>query len=524
MADSTNNKGTDAALLETAPPKQIIEQIKSRNQTAFVKLIQMHEQDIERFVESKFHHPSDTDEILQRTFYTVWKKIDQLKDCEKVKSWIIAIADSCGREHLKSETKPSRIPPKQQVSIEEGDEVTDQHDILCLDAMVHAEEKILMTKALETLTKDEYDTYYKRVAEGLSYDKIAKAQDISVRQVKAKLINIQMKLSQFVEGSLCLVPPLLNKNLSAPLRKTMEIINNDHAAQSTAAATVTASSWSSSWALNAFNPFLLLAWFCSLVWSAFALGSSLVDNAPAIQIRRWHVRNNFILYNIAIIGFLFPLCVIVTLPHRLNDIFYNTYSVCYAIFACAFLLRAIFQYAQITSPHKPRPFSISFPSLSKLVNKGFLWNSPVVLVILTWITIWPIFWENVSVANFLTILAFGLCVLCYHFFAYRQFQRFLRLSGDGVVFDPQLGKVRNRRSEYYFLTLGVLFTVGPNLARIIANPYSSFCAICEVILYGSLWCYVIRSNRKADTHSYLRITAMLFVQIGMMVFARLVIY
>lgn len=58
----------------------------------FDAYISVHQKSIERFVSSYIKTNNDALDLVQNTFENAWKKIHQLKDREKAKSWLFSIA------------------------------------------------------------------------------------------------------------------------------------------------------------------------------------------------------------------------------------------------------------------------------------------------------------------------------------------------------------------------------------------------------------------------------------------------
>ncbi len=90
------------------------------------------------FILSRVNEPSVADDILQDVFMRILSKIDSLKDCDKLQSWIYQIARNAIIDYYRSRKKTSELPPALTAPDEEfGNRASEDIDA-CLMPMIRS--------------------------------------------------------------------------------------------------------------------------------------------------------------------------------------------------------------------------------------------------------------------------------------------------------------------------------------------------------------------------------------------------
>ena len=161
---------------------ELIKKAKKGNKVAFVELLKLYEKDIYLFAKHMLVNEELIKDAVQETIMTVYEKIDDLRNIDSFKFWLLKILGNKCRDTLKRQRK-----------------------ILYLDTYiekVHIEngyEEIEIRQCLEGLSED-----YKKVIvlyyfNDLSYKAISALLKISEGTVKSRLSRAKEKLSKIID-------------------------------------------------------------------------------------------------------------------------------------------------------------------------------------------------------------------------------------------------------------------------------------------------------------------------------------
>ncbi|MBU3138052.1 RNA polymerase sigma factor [Clostridium gasigenes] len=161
---------------------ELIKKAKKGNKVAFVELLKLYEKDIYLFAKHMLVNEELIKDAVQETIMTVYEKIDDLRNIDSFKFWLLKILGNKCRDTLKRQRK-----------------------ILYLDTYiekVHIEngyEEIEIRQCLEGLSED-----YKKVIvlyyfNDLSYKTISALLKISEGTVKSRLSRAKEKLSKIID-------------------------------------------------------------------------------------------------------------------------------------------------------------------------------------------------------------------------------------------------------------------------------------------------------------------------------------
>ncbi len=145
---------------------------------------------------------SESEDVAQDTFIEAWKKLGNLREPEKLKSWL------CGMLRFKishHQRKEARQPVRQAGELQEADVLDSNEDPIETVAM-KAEEQALLWQALEAVPDTYRETLILYYREHRSIEHVASELDVSEDAVKQRLSRgrkvLQEKMMSFVEGAL----------------------------------------------------------------------------------------------------------------------------------------------------------------------------------------------------------------------------------------------------------------------------------------------------------------------------------
>lgn len=165
---------------------ELIKKAKNGNKSAFVDLLKLYEKDIYLFAKHMLGNEELIKDAVQETIMTVYEKIEDLRNLESFKFWLLKILGNKCRDILKRQKKIVYLDNYiEKVHIENG------------------YEEIEIRECLEALSED-----YKKVVvlyyfNDLSYKEISALLNISEGTVKSRLSRAKEKLSKIIdkEGS-----------------------------------------------------------------------------------------------------------------------------------------------------------------------------------------------------------------------------------------------------------------------------------------------------------------------------------
>lgn len=174
--------------------EQLIAQVRSGSQTAFGELMQIWYPQIYQFAWKYFaggsraenpHMPAE--EVAQKTFIAVHKKLKTLKDSRRFKSWLFRIAiNYCYEEDRRNRRSSSlkngnREQEQQELARVESDYPTPFRQALQKD-IAH-----WVLKALDQLSPEQRSVLILKEYQGLKFKEIAEALEISENTAKSRL-------------------------------------------------------------------------------------------------------------------------------------------------------------------------------------------------------------------------------------------------------------------------------------------------------------------------------------------------
>jgi RNA polymerase sigma-70 factor (ECF subfamily) len=160
----------------------------------------------------------DAEEVAQDTLLKVFESFDQLRDPEKVRSWVFRIA----KNYCLMKRRKSMFAPEAEVSLDEEREVPiqvpDSSD-LPEDHVLRREMSDQLVQALRALPDGYRSVVLLREMEGLSTAETAELLDLSEDAVKQRLHRARAMLRQSLHGYVVGVKPSpLNDQVRAEMR------------------------------------------------------------------------------------------------------------------------------------------------------------------------------------------------------------------------------------------------------------------------------------------------------------------
>ncbi|MFP4498981.1 MAG: RNA polymerase sigma factor [Vulcanimicrobiota bacterium] len=168
---------------------------QSGDYKAFEEFVRRYEDRIYRLGLKMLHSPQDAEDILQKTFLTVYEKMDQFRGESKVSTWVYRIATNHALMKLRKEKK--KITTSLSSPVNGNEDLFPQLEDESTDISKALEQKE-MVKKLERAISELPDIYrlvfILRDVEGFSNKEVAKMLNLTVPAVKSRIFRARLHL------------------------------------------------------------------------------------------------------------------------------------------------------------------------------------------------------------------------------------------------------------------------------------------------------------------------------------------
>ncbi len=164
----------------------LIEEAKKGNKKALGELVKKYEQTIYNFSFKVCRDPEKAENIMQETFYSFVKSINQFDGHSKLSTWLYRIvANHCLMQARK-------FKGKSFISLENDEDLYSEKNIADWSALPYKsaenkELKEILDRTIKKLSPDYRIIFLLRDVEGLSTEETAEATNLSVPAVKSRL-------------------------------------------------------------------------------------------------------------------------------------------------------------------------------------------------------------------------------------------------------------------------------------------------------------------------------------------------
>lgn len=166
---------------------------------AFEHLVTPHEQMLWRVCWHYTHHQEDAADCLQEAMLKAWRAIRSYRGECSLSSWLYRIAATVCLDFLR---RQKRLP-----EIESADEMAEEEGFTPVDASPTPDEAVIRREsadniraAIDSLPGDMRTVIILYALQGLGYEEIAAALQISVGTVKSRINRARQKIAAFLAG------------------------------------------------------------------------------------------------------------------------------------------------------------------------------------------------------------------------------------------------------------------------------------------------------------------------------------
>jgi len=198
-----------ATPLETRPPAEtlFIERLRNGDTDAFERLVAERSGEVYGLLYRLTESREEAKDLAQETFLRAFQNIGSFRGESDLRTWIYRIAINQARNRWRWWRRRRRDATFSLDTNDEGrqsllatlksDKARDPEQ----DTLAH-EREVVLRRALGTLRRVYRETVILRDIEGLAYEEIALALEISIGTVKSRLARGRQELRRKLEGSL----------------------------------------------------------------------------------------------------------------------------------------------------------------------------------------------------------------------------------------------------------------------------------------------------------------------------------
>ena len=176
---------------ESVSDIELFERTSNGDEDAFVQIVNRYKNQLYGFLRRMVSDSSDAEDLLQQTFFRVYKK--SLDNCriESFSSWIFTVAANLARDELRRRARIGR----KTFTLDDGyAETIADRKAKTVEEVAHAELRERIEWAVGCLDERYRAVFVLRDIEGMSYEEIARVLRIRIGTVKSRLNRARLKL------------------------------------------------------------------------------------------------------------------------------------------------------------------------------------------------------------------------------------------------------------------------------------------------------------------------------------------
>lgn len=177
-----------------ADEAELIRRLKQGDEEAFRRLVTRHQKDVYRMARSLVKDHDDADEVAQRTFINVYRKMSTFQGKSSLRTWIYRIAINQAKNLLRQRARRVTLPETEHLA---------DHSPLADEQLERKSRWQRVTRAVEDLPRLQKEVLTLRASQGLAYEEIARIVGCSAGSAKVNYHHAVKKLrTMLAEGAL----------------------------------------------------------------------------------------------------------------------------------------------------------------------------------------------------------------------------------------------------------------------------------------------------------------------------------
>ncbi len=189
------------AKLQQLSDEDLMEHFQSGYEEAFNLLVERYQDRLHNFLYRYTHNHNDCEDLVQETFFRVFRSRHSYERIAKFSTWMYTIAINLAKSLYKKKKRMTKVTihkdpddsEDRPMKLEDPDILPDDvlHEKMCMDEL---------EKALMELSEDFREVVVLRDIQQLSYDEISEIADLPMGTVKSRINRGRAKLQELLES------------------------------------------------------------------------------------------------------------------------------------------------------------------------------------------------------------------------------------------------------------------------------------------------------------------------------------
>jgi RNA polymerase sigma-70 factor, ECF subfamily len=186
--------------LDTVPDEELVTLAKSHNYSAFEELMKRYEKGIFNLAMRITKNTQEAEEILQDTFFSVFRNIEGFREESSFKTWVYKVATNYALMKLRKKRQISKVFLDEPLMVE-GEEIP--RDIADWsgnpeDLYEKQELRKILKEAVDSLPEIYQTVFWMRDVNGLSNQEVADILGLSLPAVKSRILRARILLREYL--------------------------------------------------------------------------------------------------------------------------------------------------------------------------------------------------------------------------------------------------------------------------------------------------------------------------------------
>jgi RNA polymerase sigma-70 factor (ECF subfamily) len=178
-----------------AVERRAVEAVLAGERAAFRVLVERHQKGVRALMLRMVHNGADADDLAQQAFVAAFDALGRFDVEQRFSTWIYRIAINLAKDHLKSKKRTEAPLPDGDI----GEAAFAGTVAATEDAAAAGQRRVLLKRALGTLSADDREILVLKDVEELSFDEIKKITGKPITALKIRAVRARARLRAAVE-------------------------------------------------------------------------------------------------------------------------------------------------------------------------------------------------------------------------------------------------------------------------------------------------------------------------------------
>jgi RNA polymerase sigma-70 factor (ECF subfamily) len=186
--------------IETAPDGELVALAKAQKYGAFEELMKRYEKVIYNLALRMTKNPEEAEEILQDTFFSVFRNLERFREESSFKTWLYRVATNYALMKLRKNKQFSKVFLDEPLQIDGEDIPRDIADWSRNPESLYQKHELkkLLQDAIDSLPEIYQTVFWLRDVDGLSNQEVADILELSIPAVKSRILRARVLLREYL--------------------------------------------------------------------------------------------------------------------------------------------------------------------------------------------------------------------------------------------------------------------------------------------------------------------------------------